>query len=62
MNIPANVKGALLIGLGYVAMIVAAVLITFYMRKAREETQNKPADKYDLIGRITDHIFKDNFK
>ena len=59
---PANVKGALLIALGYVAMIAAAVAATFYIRKAKQENQNKPADKYDLVGRITDYIFKDIFK
>jgi hypothetical protein len=59
---PANVKGALLIALGYVAMIAAAVAATLYIRKAKQENQNKPADKYDLVGRITDYIFKDIFK
>lgn len=62
MNLSPNVKGGLLIALGYVVMIVAAVVISFSIRKAREDNQNKPADKYDLVGRISDYIFKDLFK
>lgn len=58
----ANVKGALLIALGYVVMIAAAVAAAFYIRKAKQENQNRPADRYDLVGRITDYIFKDIFK
>ena len=60
--IPANIKGALILSLGYLAMIAAAIIITFYARKAKEERQNKPSDPYDLVGRISDSIFKDLFR
>ena len=59
--IPANIKGALILGLGYLAMIAAAIVITLYVRKAKEERENKPSDRYDLVGRISDSIFKDLF-
>ena len=58
MNLPANVKGALVISLGYVLMIAAAVIVTVCIRKAGQENPDRKADKYDLIGRITENIFK----
>ena len=58
----ANVKGALVISLGYLAMIAAAVVIVYYMKKMNAEVKEKPEDKYDLGARITSYIFKDLFK
>lgn len=59
---PANVKGALVISLGYLAMIAAAVVIVYYMKKMHAEVKDRPEDKYDLGARITSYIFKDMFK
>ncbi len=59
---PANVKGALVIALGYLAMIAAAAVIVFYIKKANTEIKEKPEDKYDLGARITSYVFKDLFK
>ena len=58
----ANVKGALVISLGYLAMIAAAAVLVFYIKKANTEIKDKPEDKYDLGARITSYFFRDLFK
>lgn len=62
MNIPDNVKGALIISLGYLLMMVVPVFSAIYIRKIKEERRENTDDRtkqYDLVGRIIDSIFKD---
>ncbi len=59
---PANVKGALVIAAGYLAMILCALLIVFYAKKAKQQIEEKEPDKYDLTGRIMSSLFKDLFR
>ena len=55
-----SVKGALIISLGYVLMITAAIVAAFYIRKTREEMKDKKPGQYDLVGRIMEKLFRDD--
>lgn len=58
----ANVKGALIISLAYLAMIAGAVVATFYFRKAAADPEKKSENRYDLADKIISGVFKELFR